>query len=104
MSFVICCDMLYVLLFVVIFGVCKKSKSQFPCHIELLLLYVHCTKTLRFQNSDYFFNLGFKNMISGSTKVYTVIGNPITHSLSPELHNYWLRENSINGIYNKEKF
>ena len=36
-------------------------------------------------------------------KKYLVIGNPITHSLSPELHNYWLRENSINGTYNKEQ-
>ena len=36
-------------------------------------------------------------------KKYLVIGNPITHSLSPELHNYWLRENNINGIYNKEQ-
>ena len=36
-------------------------------------------------------------------KEYLVIGNPITHSLSPELHNYWIRENSINGIYNKKK-
>ena len=36
-------------------------------------------------------------------KKYLVIGNPITHSLSPELHNYWLKENDINGIYNKEE-
>jgi shikimate dehydrogenase len=36
-------------------------------------------------------------------KKYLVIGNPITHSLSPELHNYWIKQNGINGIYNKEK-
>ena len=36
-------------------------------------------------------------------KEYLVIGNPITHSLSPELHNYWIRENGINGIYNKKQ-
>ena len=36
-------------------------------------------------------------------KEYLVIGNPINHSLSPELHNYWIRENGINGIYNKKK-
>ena len=36
-------------------------------------------------------------------KEYLVIGNPIVHSLSPELHNYWIRENGINGIYNKRK-
>ena len=34
---------------------------------------------------------------------YLVIGNPITHSLSPELHNYWIKENGIDGIYNKKK-
>ena len=34
---------------------------------------------------------------------YLVIGNPITHSLSPELHNYWIKENDIDGIYNKKK-
>ena len=36
-------------------------------------------------------------------KEYLVIGNPITHSLSPELHNYWIKENGINGIYNKRQ-
>ena len=36
-------------------------------------------------------------------KKYFVIGNPIDHSLSPILHNYWLKENSINGIYDKKK-
>ena len=34
---------------------------------------------------------------------YLVIGNPITHSLSPELHNYWIKENGIDGIYNKKQ-
>ncbi len=36
-------------------------------------------------------------------KEYLVIGNPIKHSLSPELHNYWIRENGINGIYSKKE-
>ena len=36
-------------------------------------------------------------------KKYLVIGNPIRHSLSPELHNYWIKENGIDGTYNKEK-
>ena len=36
-------------------------------------------------------------------KKYFVIGNPIDHSLSPKLHNYWLRENNINAIYEKKK-
>ena len=34
---------------------------------------------------------------------YFVIGNPIDHSLSPKLHNYWLKENNINAIYDKKK-
>ena len=34
---------------------------------------------------------------------YLVIGNPISHSLSPELHNYWLKQNNIHAIYDKEK-
>ena len=36
-------------------------------------------------------------------KKYLVIGNPIEHSLSPELHNYWIKQNQINGIYEKKK-
>ena len=36
-------------------------------------------------------------------KKFLVIGNPIEHSLSPELHNYWIRENSINAVYEKKK-
>ena len=31
-------------------------------------------------------------------KKYLVIGNPIEHSLSPKLHNYWLKENNISCI------
>ena len=36
-------------------------------------------------------------------KKYFVIGNPINHSLSPKLHNYWLKENRIDAICIKEK-
>ena len=36
-------------------------------------------------------------------KKYLVIGNPIDHSLSPKLHNYWIKENNINAIYDKKK-
>ena len=36
-------------------------------------------------------------------KKYLVIGNPIDHSLSPKLHNYWIKNNNINAIYEKQK-
>ena len=36
-------------------------------------------------------------------KKYLVIGNPIEHSLSPKLHNHWIKENNIDAIYNKKK-
>ena len=36
-------------------------------------------------------------------KKYAVIGNPIDHSLSPILHNHWIKENNINAIYDKIK-
>ena len=28
-------------------------------------------------------------------KKFLVIGNPIDHSLSPKLHNYWIKQNKI---------
>ena len=34
-------------------------------------------------------------------KKFIVIGNPIAHSLSPKLHNYWFKKNKINAVYNK---
>jgi len=36
-------------------------------------------------------------------KKYLVIGNPIKHSLSPKLHNYWIKENNIDAIYDKKQ-
>ena len=36
-------------------------------------------------------------------KKYLVIGNPIKHSLSPLLHNFWIKQNEINGFYDKVK-
>ena len=36
-------------------------------------------------------------------KKYLVIGNPVKHSLSPELHNHWLKENNIDAFYDKEE-
>ena len=34
---------------------------------------------------------------------YFVVGNPINHSFSPKLHNYWLKQNNINAVYEKIK-
>ena len=34
---------------------------------------------------------------------YLVIGNPVEHSLSPKLHNYWLKENNIDAVYEKKE-
>ena len=36
-------------------------------------------------------------------KKYLVIGNPIDHSLSPKLQNYWLKKHKINAVYDKIK-
>ena len=36
-------------------------------------------------------------------KKFLVIGNPIEHSLSPLLHNYWIKNNHIDAIYEKQK-
>ena len=35
-------------------------------------------------------------------KKYLVIGNPIEHSLSPKLHNYWFKKNNIQAVYEKK--
>jgi len=36
-------------------------------------------------------------------KKFLVIGNPIEHSLSPKLHNCWIKENNINAFYDKKQ-
>ena len=36
-------------------------------------------------------------------KKFLVIGNPIEHSLSPKLHNYWIKSNNIDATYEKKK-
>ena len=35
-------------------------------------------------------------------KKFLVIGNPIEHSLSPNLHNYWIKKNNLNALYDKK--
>ena len=36
-------------------------------------------------------------------KKYLVVGNPIEHSLSPKLHNYWFEKNNIDANYDRRK-
>ena len=36
-------------------------------------------------------------------KKYFVIGNPIDHSLSPKIHNFWTKKYNIDAIYDKKK-
>ena len=36
-------------------------------------------------------------------KKYLVIGNPIEHSLSPKLHNHWIKQNNIEAVYSKKQ-
>ena len=35
-------------------------------------------------------------------KKYLVIGNPVDHSLSPKLHNYWIEQNKLKASYEKK--
>ena len=35
-------------------------------------------------------------------KKFLVIGNPIGHSLSPKLHNYWIKKYKIDAVYEKK--
>ena len=37
-------------------------------------------------------------------KNFLVIGNPIDHSLSPKLHNYWIKKYKIDAVYEKNDF
>ena len=36
-------------------------------------------------------------------KKYFVIGNPIIHSLSPKLHNFWIKNLNLNAFYDMKK-
>ena len=36
-------------------------------------------------------------------KNYLVIGSPIDHSLSPLLHNHWIKENNIKAVYSRKE-
>ena len=36
-------------------------------------------------------------------KKYLIIGNPVSHSLSPNIHNYWFNQNKVNSVYEKKE-
>ena len=36
-------------------------------------------------------------------KKFLVIGDPIKHSLSPKLHNYWFKQYNVDAVYEKKK-
>lgn len=37
--------------------------------------------------------------ISAATKVYGVIGDPVSHSLSPVMHNGWIADHGLDAVY-----
>ena len=41
-------------------------------------------------------------MTKKKMKNFLVIGNPIDHSLSPKLHNYWIKKNKLDAFYDKK--
>ena len=36
-------------------------------------------------------------------KNFLVIGNPIKHSLSPKLHNFWIKKHDLKAVYDKKE-
>ena len=38
-------------------------------------------------------------MITGKTKVLAILGNPVTHSLSPQMHAGWIEDHGIDATY-----
>ena len=44
-------------------------------------------------------NIEQSKMVSGTTRIYGIIGNPVTHTLSQLLHNTAFREMELNCIY-----
>lgn len=38
-------------------------------------------------------------IITASTPLYAVLGNPVSHSLSPRLHNGWIQDYGLDGVF-----
>ncbi|MFQ6007278.1 MAG: shikimate dehydrogenase, partial [Woeseia sp.] len=38
-------------------------------------------------------------MLTGSTRLAGIVGWPVIHSRSPQLHGYWLDKYRIDGVY-----
>ena len=36
-------------------------------------------------------------------KKFLIIGSPISHSMSPKIHNYWFKENNIDANFEKKE-
>jgi len=39
------------------------------------------------------------NFTKEELKTACIIGDPISHSLSPHIHNYWIKQNKLNALY-----
>src|SRR4051794_2112832 len=37
--------------------------------------------------------------ITGRTKLAGIMGSPVSHSRSPALHNFWIDQHGIDGVY-----
>jgi shikimate dehydrogenase len=37
--------------------------------------------------------------ITGATRVFAVIGDPVAHSLSPLMHNGWIEDHGLDAAY-----
>src|SRR5262245_43774378 len=37
--------------------------------------------------------------ITAATKVYAVVGDPVSHSLSPVMHNGWIADHGLDAVY-----
>jgi shikimate dehydrogenase len=49
--------------------------------------------------SDDNYNDGMLSTLTGQAKIAGVMGWPVSHSLSPRLHGYWLHKYSMDGMY-----